>query len=122
MGPKVSKLCKSQHQHDLLFVSKANDLSAYLSKNHRGRYQLWNSLVRDIKPVILDVAQPKAQALVDEHNLDPKFVEYICRSLLYAYIEDFYHDKGFYSFRQNLEIFHLGHVACGRDGQAIVYF
>lgn len=99
-----------------LRLEMSNELSDALAKKSPQRFQKWNELVREIKPLVEDLVQVKTREVVLLHHLPQDFINVVRWDMLSIALEAEFADIVPISFYAGHSFWYAkGHFPCGWD-------
>ncbi|HQL76005.1 MAG TPA: hypothetical protein PLD58_22710 [Phycisphaerae bacterium] len=108
--------CNSCEWEDLC-LEAANQLRERIAERSMERFQLWNQLATELRPIAVALATEKTKAVLEENELPETFLDTVKWDILHLLMEAEYADiypPGFYA-SQGYWYVH-GHFPCGWQG------
>ncbi|MEM7347717.1 MAG: hypothetical protein AAF485_26085 [Chloroflexota bacterium] len=97
-----------------------NQLTLFLSQNHREQYQSWNEILAAHKKTIIEpIIEQRIRPYQVSNNLDESVVHSVRWDILGALMENSYIDCGHntFFFLELLTVYESGHFPCGWKGE-----
>ena len=95
-----------------------NELTVFLHRTQKDKYQDWNEIVREAKKYIEGPFIEKMRNEKTRFNLDEDFINNVKWDILAAIMEHVYLEyRGSVFYLHLLEIYESGHLPCGWNGE-----
>ena len=116
-SPEWKKLC----------LEAANQFAERLAERSPKRYEMWNEIVDDLKPITIPFVRRKTKLVVDQHHLPRIFEAVVQWDILHVCLEAEYADVFPPAFYASQAYWYMkGHFPCGwqgnfPEGKLIIY-
>lgn len=114
--PQAMAACASAKWQGII-LEAANQYCERLAERSRERFNRWNDIVNEVKPVILQLVEEKCRKVIEKEKLPRVFLDSVQWDILHLAMEAEYHDvspPGF--FASQSYYYWKGHFPCGWDG------